>query len=141
MTVKMSLVAKTRGAAYIIYEGEEIYDWRVKTWRSNRSRERLIEFLLHLIHLGDISEVRLPFRELKEGSESKEFLDELLPHLLGRGISVLTMKRSSKLNREDTAHNLANRYPMLRGYLPKRKKLWESESSNMLLFDAAELIG
>jgi hypothetical protein len=145
MTI-LSLVPKTRGLGYLIVDSGEVLDWGIKRWNGKGSRRRMVEYLLSLIHLGDVEEVLLPEEKMRDTTESGLFLDEFIPHLRGRGIEVTYVGRENIKalfgggSRESKAHEIAEVLPFLRPYLGRKKRLWESEGAHMLIFDAASLL-
>ena len=144
--IAISIVAKTKGVAYIVAEDGQLLDWGVKRFKGGLSLERILGFLLTLIYVGDIELVILPEFDEDKGTESSNFLARLLEALNRKGMArrFITQfdiqNRSDGLNRYELAQKIAAEHPPLRAYLPKAKKLWEAESSDMLLFDAAVLL-
>lgn len=142
--IRISIVGKTRGIGYVVCDDEgHLLDWKVSRFRGPKSKDRLLDYLLNLIHVGDIAEVILPDMARSEKTEAGNFLQLLHAHLCAREVSQRFIGKAElracfgQKARYAVALALCAEYPELSGYLPKKKRLWESEDASMLLFDAA----
>jgi hypothetical protein len=142
----MSIVGKTRGISYLVVDDKEVLDWGIKRFTSDRSSERTLEFLLNLISLGDVNLVLFEDKNIDTDTEASHFLFEIQNHLRGREIpfeyvtEAEIIKCFGDVSRFERAKSLSNRNPFIYQYLPKPRRIWESESASMLLFDAAALL-
>ena len=144
--IAISIVAKTKGVAYIVTQDGQLLDWGVKRFKGGLSLERILGYLLSLIYLGDIELVILPEFDEDKGTEASVFLGRLLDAINQRKLSRRFISKLDidinfgELNRYAIAERLAAEHPPLKAYLPSEKKLWEAESADMVLFDAAALL-
>jgi hypothetical protein len=144
--ISMAVVGKTRGISYMVVEDGEILDWGIKRFSGNGSSDQILEYLLTLIELGDVTTVLLEEIQGNEDTQANSFLSEFKNHCLGRQIALQIVTDSDvkkvygNISRFEIAKMLSRQIPFIDLYLPKPKKLWESESANMLLFDAASLL-
>ena len=141
--ITLSLIIKTRGIAYLIVEDNELLDWSIKRFRKDKTRYNILDYLMQIIVLGDISTVLINHQNDREHTEATRFDKELRYHLNERSISVQTVHKSilqsafGKASRYEIAEKLSSQVPQITHFLPKKKRIWESEDANMLLFDAA----
>jgi hypothetical protein len=141
--INMSIVIKTRGIAYIVVEDTELIDWGIKRFKGDKTRVGILDYLLTIIHLGDISTVLINKFESYDHTQAIRFASDLEFYLHDKNInlqkvsSLLIKQAFDGAARFEIAERLAEELPNLTHLLPKRKRIWESEDAHMLLFDAA----
>jgi hypothetical protein len=130
----------------MVVDDKEVLDWGIKRFTNEKSSGRTLEFLLNLICLGDVHLVLFEDKNIDNDTEASHFLFDMQNHLRGRNIpfDYVTETEINKcfgdISRFEKAKSLSNRNPFIYQYLPKPKRIWESESASMLLFDAATLL-
>jgi hypothetical protein len=140
--ITMSIVIKTRGLAYIISEDGEFLDWAIKRFSRRGSQERVIAFLLSLIHLGDIEAVLVNEIDKELDTTASKFSKSLeqslsIENVMFHEVPTSILKESfGNQSRYKVAESLIQTMPQIAHLLPRRKRLWESEDASMLLFDA-----
>lgn len=55
-------------------------------------------------------------------------------------LDVEVIRGHSQANRFEEAEDIADRYPALRSYLPRRRRPWESEPKTLIYFEAVSLV-
>jgi hypothetical protein len=141
--INMSIVIKTRGIAYLVIENDELLDWGIKRFRRDKTRNNIIDYLLTIIHFGDIETVLINSQDTEANTESSRFASDLEFYLHDKNVSFqkvpsqLIKQAFDGAARYEIAERLSQELPHIAHLLPKRKRIWESEDAHMLLFDAA----
>lgn len=139
----MSLVIKTRGIAYLIVENNELLDWGIKRFKGNATSYRILDYLTMLISLGDVEILLINQIENESDTQGLRFEKTLRAHLQNSKINIYSVtsailkKKFGKASRFEIAQILSREISHITHFLPKKKRVWESEDANMLLFDAA----
>jgi hypothetical protein len=139
----MSIVIKTRGIAYIVVEDSELIDWGIKRFKGDKTRNNILDYLLTIIHLGDISTVLINKFESYDHTQAVRFASDLEFYMHDKNVnfqkvpSLLIKQAFNGAARFEIAERLSQELPNLTHLLPKRKRIWESEDAAMLLFDSA----
>jgi hypothetical protein len=141
--INISIVAKTRGLAYIVIQDSEILDWGIKRFSPKNSQERIVGFLLSLIYLGDIEHVFINEIDQNQDTLASNFSKSLENALSGQSVSfhevsdAILKQAFDDQSRYKNAEKLIRDLPEIAHLLKREKRLWESEDASMLLFDAA----
>ena len=143
--LSIAIVAKTRGVGFAVLDDGELIDWGVKRFKGKLSDRRLAAYFLTLIDHEKIGIVVLPADEKRLFRFGPEFVRELADRLEHFPVKIVRVGKADlasafqKLSREKIAISITERFPELQAHLPKKRRIWESESAQMLLFDAVAL--
>jgi len=133
-------VAKGR-AGYVYMSGGELLDWDVSV-KAVKSANNLAEWMQKLItdlkpHVVVTEKIT---KECRKGKRTKWLIKaaaELASHNYVLDVSVARPRHHSCKYVE--AQEFAERYPELTGWLPKKRRYFESEPRNTILFEALAL--
>jgi hypothetical protein len=146
----MALDLRVRRFGYVVFEGSTILDWGVRTY-ANGDRSLLER------RLSDLRSMFAPSIILiRETAESHQFGQPMIRHVLHtvkafakRALMVIRVIDSSslrsffsrgvKVNKQDIARMVADRFPELSWRLPPERKPWQTEPRRQSIFDAASL--
>jgi hypothetical protein len=143
--INLSIVIKTRGIAYLIVEDSEILDFGIKRFKGDKTRNNILEYLISIIYVGDISTVLVNEISDKQdnSTQAMRFIQDLELELHDKQVSFVIVPNQlikqafDNAPRYKIAERLTEELPHISHLLPKRKRLWESEDAAMLLFDSA----
>jgi hypothetical protein len=141
--ITLSIIAKTRGAAFIITHDDDIIDFGIKRFRSSDRLEAIISEIIAWVEVGDIKQVLVNQIDESLDTQANKFMADLSGMLRLQNVKVITvtnddLKHTFKfMTRTEIAQMLSGQIDILPHLLTPKKKLWESESANMLIFDAA----
>ncbi len=130
-------VAKGR-AGYVYMAGGELRDWNVSV-KAVESATNLAEWMQKLISdlKPDVVVTEKITEHCRKGKKTKRLINaavELASHNYVLDVSVERPRNHPCKYTE--AEELAGRYPELIGWLPKKRRYFESEPRNTILFEA-----
>jgi hypothetical protein len=135
------------GFAYVLLESQILIDWGVVDAgeEASAAAHRLEALISRYTPTSLIIEHHM-LTESRRSPRAREFLVavELLGLLQGVAVERISRSRLAETfpdakNKHDIALLLADRYPELRMWRPRRRKPWMSEDERMNIFDALAL--
>lgn len=133
-------VAKGR-AGYVYLSGGELVDWNL-TVKAVKSTSQLVEWLQELITRlkPDVVVTEKLTDTCRKGSTSKRLIRSLAILASHNYVLDVEVPRPRRYPCKYTeAEAMARRYPELTGWLPKRRRYFESEPRNTIIFEALAL--
>lgn len=140
--LKVLAVAVAKGrAGYVFMDGGKLQDWNISV-KAAMSTSQLVEWLQKLINdlRPDVVVTEKIVAACRKGKRTKkriQALAELASHNYVLDISVERPKNHACKYTE--AENLVERFPELRGWLPQKRRYFDSEPRNTILFEALAL--
>jgi len=133
-------VAKGR-AGYVYLADGELRDWNISV-KAVKSANSLAGWVQHLIMelKPDVVVTEKITKDCRKGKKTKRFIQaaaELASHNYVLDVSVERPRSHSCKYAE--AEELVGRYPELEGWLPKKRRYFDSEPRNTILFEALAL--
>jgi hypothetical protein len=140
--LKILTIAVAKGrAGYVYTTGAELRDWGVSV-QAVKSATNLAGWVQELINdlKPDVVVTEKITKRCRKGRKSKRLISavtELASHNYVLDVSIERPRRYSCKYTE--AEALAKRYPELAGWRPKKRRYFESEPRNTILFEALAL--
>ncbi|WP_299829309.1 hypothetical protein [uncultured Roseobacter sp.] len=140
--LKVLTVAVAKGrAGYVYMAGGELRDWNISV-KAVKSGNQLVEWLQTLINQlqPDVVVTEKITADCRKGGKTKRLirtLSQLAAHNYVLDVSVERPRDHPCKYTEAAA--LAERYPELAGWLPKKRRYFDSEPRNTILFEALAL--
>lgn len=148
-TYVLAFARNKHGLGYVLFEGEgEPVEWGVKKC----AKKDYFDAARTLLHIYDPAVLLLPAPD-KRHSRSTDTIKHFLARIarcarkVDREVLRYTreeirtcFKPYGAMTKDDIACVIAQRVPEFARCLPKKRKEWEGESRNMVLFDALSLM-
>lgn len=133
-------VAKGR-TGYVFLSNSELRDWGISV-KASKNSSHLVGWLQDLINYlqPDVVVTEKTSGACRKGRRTKEMirtLAEITAHNYVLDVSVERQRHFA--SKYEEAAVLAGRYPELRGWVPKKRRYFESEPRNTIIFEALVL--
>jgi len=117
------------------------YDWGLSQ-RANRSIDAAYKYTLEQIeyYQPDALVTERIAANPHKGARAAALADAIMRAAQDRNVRWLCIDRVQRhANKYQEAASLAERFPELRPYLPKKRELWDEEPRRMIVFEAMAL--
>lgn len=148
----MAIAPVSRGFGYAVFEGaEQLIDWGTKQVAHDKNPQSLLRVAV-LLQLYRPSVLVLEDYDgpgSRRAPRIRALIDTIRALAKGKRIRVVSYSRGQirsafpdehRPTKEWIARTLATGFPELQPWLPKPKKLWQSEDARMAIFDAVSLV-
>ena len=147
----LAMEVRSKKIGYAVFEGgETLLDWGIR-WFAKDNAPDLSHKLTNLLQMSRptlilISGIRT--KDHRNGHLLKFPVDEIKRQAVLRSIPVKSLsktylrvhfKHHGHWNKHEVAQAIARRFPELAWHLPKRRRAWDSEAPNQVVFDAVAL--
>lgn len=149
----LAITLSTRGFAYVFFEAPETpFDWAVVEVKGSGKNEQIVERIEKLLNLYHPQILVLENIQTKSAKRSSRLQNLSLTlahmatcmgmdvHLYDRPVIRQTFKAVGAKTKVEIAHVIAAAIPAFMHRLPPIRKIWMSEDSRQMLFDAAALV-
>lgn len=142
MTLRLLALAVTHsriGCVFLI--GDQLVYWRISD-RATRSRAKAVAWTQKLIDelRPDVMVTEKPEAASKKGAGTKVLIEAVAavaPDNDLLGVSVV--REQAYANKYEEAEAIAGRYPELEPWVPKKRRFFENEPRNTVIFEAMAL--
>lgn len=148
----LGVAPNDRGFGYVVLEGStRLVDWKVKRTPS-RKNQKTLQAIDELLTLFMPTHLVFEARDRSQGLSSVR-VDSLLRDMArcaaDRGVIPVPVPRQAVLERFEPMEATTNReiallltmqFPELSPYLPPKRRIWDSESRAMSIFDATAMV-
>ena len=144
----LALDLRPRRFGYVVLESpEKLLDWGVCSCRKGKPSDVLIQRRLRpLLRLWRPTLVVIrsarqppPRQRLLREKLLKGVVAEASPYSMCVWLPKSALLRAGKITKYERAREAAERFPVLAGRLPPKRKAWESEHYAMSIFEALEV--
>ena len=137
----LSVAAANGRTGYVFLSEGELRDWGISV-KAAKNASYLVEWLQDLINYlqPDVVVTEKISGACRKGRRTKRMictLAEIAAHNYVLDVSVERQRHHS--SKYEEAAMLADRYPELAGWLPKKRRYFESEPRNTIIFEAMAL--
>ena len=137
--LKVLAVAVAKGrAGYVYISAGELRDWDVSV-KAAKSTSNLVEWVQHLINRlqPDIVVTEKITERCRKGSKTKRLIRAAMEIASHNYVLDISIERPRKFPCKYTeAEALTKSFPELIGWLPKKRRYFDSEPRNTILFEA-----
>ncbi len=148
--VVLAVAPTSRGFGYILFVARsQPLDWGVKETRCDKNRQALakIDGMLRLIMPAILVLEDRAHRSCRRSLRVKRLLKQIAALAQTRGVPAASYSRqhirqtfrAKGKSKDAIAAAVAEAVPALRPWLPRRRRIWESEHHSMAIFEAAAL--
>lgn len=137
----LSIAVATGRMACVLMVGGKLKDWRLskKAARSSELAERQAQCWIRKFTPHVVVTEAVPARSTKS-KKTRSLINAVSRASAARGVHDARVSRASKFkNKYEEARALANRFPDIEAWVPKKPKIWESEPRNTVYFEALTL--
>jgi len=147
----LALEIRLRRVGFAVFEGSDhLLDWGIERWRPGV--DPVLATMRRIGPLFDLYSPRVVVLKHLNGARKarrrKRVIEAVMRRLASRAVEVRTLKRSdvrnafigsANHNKYQIAATIAEMYPELRRKLPPRRKTYQPERYNAVIFDAVAL--
>ena len=138
----LSVAVSSGKIAFVYLIGDDLKDWRCSR-ASTLSVTAARSFVrVATAKLGpDVLILENPTGSTRKGGMSRDILFALAQDIKDSNVAhVLIERRKTHANKYLEARDLAKRYPLIKGWLPDKPKIWFSEPINTVYFEALAMV-
>jgi hypothetical protein len=137
----LSIAAATGRIAYVYLIGDRLMDWRISDKASTSTEEaraasaRWIETLQ-----PDVVVTEIAVSKTRKGDNTRQLIEAMaIVAEESKALDVKVTREQSFANKYDEAAALADRYPELSPWVPRKRRFFDNEHRNTVLFEALAL--
>lgn len=137
----LSIAAATGRIAYVYLIGDRLMDWRISdkastsTSEAKAASERWIETLQ-----PDVVVTEIAVSKTRKGDNTRQLIDAIAEAAeTAKVLDVKVTREQTFANKYEEAAALAERYPELLPWVPRRRRFFDNEHRNTVLFEALAL--
>lgn len=137
----LAVAAATRRIGHAFFIEGVPYHWRVSAMAATSPQQAYCYVREYIEYYGPVCVVteRLA-QKSRKGAVSRALINAVCQAARDAGIGLLLTDRIQRhANKYIEAEHLADRFPELMPYVPKRRRLWQSEPRRTILFEAVAL--
>lgn len=137
----MAVAAGTGRVGIVFLIGHELKDWLVSD-KAAEDQEAAVAFAADWIErlAPTVFVTETSDGSPRKGETTKSLVAAMAEVARSKGCLTLTERRSLvERTKHDAAAGLAERYPEVTQWLPKRRRIYDAEPWNIVLFEALEL--
>ena len=137
----LSIAAATGRIAYVYLIGDRLMDWRISDKASSSAQEAR-EASAHWIETlrPDVVVTEIPVSKTRKGDNTRQLIEAMAK--VAEEADVLDVKvtrEQSYANKYEEAAALAESYPELLPWVPRKRRFFDNEHRNTVLFEALAL--
>lgn len=137
----LSIAAATGRIAYVYLIGDRLMDWRISDKASTSTEEaraasqRWIETLQ-----PDVVVTEIAVSKTRKGDNTRQLIEAMASVAEeSKALDVKVTREQTFANKYDEAAALAERYPELAPWVPRKRRFFDNEHRNTVLFEALAL--
>jgi hypothetical protein len=137
----LSIAAATGRIAYVYLIGDRLMDWRISDKASTSTEEaraasaRWIETLQ-----PDVVVTEIAVSKTRKGDNTRQLIEAMaIVAEESNALDVKVTREQSFANKYEEAAVLADRYPELSPWVPRKRRFFDNEHRNTVLFEALAL--
>ena len=137
----LALAATHSRIGYVFLIGDRLVDWRISD-RASKSADKAAERTRRLIAelRPDVVVTEKPESASKKGDKTKEIIQAIAAVAADHELLDVSIAREQfYANKYEEAEAIAGRYPELKSWLPKKRRFFENEPRNTVVFEAMAL--
>jgi len=137
----LAFAASTRGIGYVLLIDGELKDWRLskKARQSSILAGQWTGRIIERLQPGMVvTEVR--GNNSRKGVETRAAIEAIALVAEQAGLHHISVRHEhGYANKYEEAEALAEQFPQIGSWLPKRPRIWQSEPANMIYFEALSM--
>lgn len=138
----LSVAVASGRAGYVFLEGYQLLDWGI-TVKAVKTGTELVGFVQELINTlkPDVVVTEVTDKRSRKGTRAKSLIRSIAEIASHNEVLDVSVERPRIFpSKYEEAEEIADRYPDIRGYLPKRKRRnFDFEPRGMVIFEAIAL--
>jgi hypothetical protein len=137
----LAVSAATGRIGIVFFIGERVMDWQI-SGKAAKSPELAVRYLACLIasHRPDVIVTEKLSSARSKGGHTKGLIAAMADVAANHELLDIVIDRPNEFaNKYDEADALAERYPELAAWKPKRRRFFDNEPRNTVLFEAVAL--
>lgn len=137
----LAIAASTGRVGYVFFIGKRLTDWRVSEKAAKSSEQAVSECQKWINELQpDVVVTEKSCRRSKKDGRTLEINAALTRTAEHNYLLDVSVKRDPELpNKYDEAKAQAERFPALSAWVPKKRRFFDNEPRNIVLFEALSL--
>ena len=137
----LAIAAATGRVGYVFFVGNHLSDWRVseKAAKSPATAAGEAQKWINELHPDVMVTEKPGQRSRKDGKTLK--LNAAIARTAAQNylLDISVERKPKRSNKYDEAKTLAERYPEMSAWLPKKRRFYDNEPRNIVLFEALML--
>jgi hypothetical protein len=137
----LAVSAATGRIGMVFFIGTRVMDWQI-SGKAAKSPEQVARYLTGLIlsHAPDVIVTEKMSSARSKGDRAKALIAAMADVAANHELLDVSIDRPSEFaNKYDEADSLAERYPALAAWKPKRRRFFDNEPRSTVLFEALAL--
>lgn len=140
--LKVLAIAVASGrVAYVYLVGDQLKDWRVSeaAARSSTNAAAALQRWINTLRPDVVVTERLD-QTTRKGRRSREIIEAMARTASHNYLLDVSVRRIQQFkSKYEEAADLVTRFPALRAWLPKKRRFYDTEPRNIVLFEALAL--
>lgn len=137
----LAIAATSRRIGYVFIVRSKLMEWRTsaRPLTSNNAAAGMLHALIDAFH-PDIVVTEKILASDRKGERARMAINAMRREAVRICVPITTLRRVRRLpSKYEEAQSLADTYPVITPWVPKKRKCFESEPVNIVLFDALSI--